>query len=1155
MRIAFFFFCALFVLMFAACDDNKPNGTTDNDTTTPAVGSEGGPCYPNGTCNDGLQCLSDICVEMPDALNDETTADEDEIATEDAPDKTESVIPDDDQQLIEDDILPDSDTYVAKCGNDNIDDGETCELGDTIDCALVPDKNFASGTTASCNNSCTGWLDIVCTTCGNGAKDDGELCEKGTTLDCASIPGKSYETGTLATCNASCTGWNDKDVCTVETPITCNNGTFDDGSELCEAGFETSCADIPGMNYADSGNAVCNDTCTGWNDEVACTTCGNGVKDGGETCEKGTIIDCGSIAGKNYETGTDATCNDTCTGWNDAAVCTLKPIETCDNGTYDPGLEVCEKGLTTPCEEIPSANYAAVGTATCNDTCTGWNDATACTTCGNGAKDASEVCDGSATLSCATVFGNYTGDTACLDDCTGYDITDCTAATRTYTCTDKPATGTAWNTVSSYTQTWSGSAWLPVDDPTTEYNATASTTSCRYKCATNYTWNGTACAANTRTYTCSVKPASNTAWNTVSSYTQTWNGSEWMPVDDPLTEYNETGSATSCQYKCATNYTWNGSSCVAGTKTYTCNAKPATGTVWNTVSSYIQTWTGTTWNPADDAVTDYNVTGSATSCRYKCDINYTWSGSVCVANTRPYNCSVKPSIGTIWNTVSSYTQTWNGSEWMPVDDSTTEYNETGSATSCQFVCATNYNWTGTECEAATKNFSCNAIPTANGVYNTAPSYSQTWSGTAWEPADDAVTEYNATPSTTSCRFVCDAGYVWNSVTQTCPVADICSNGVVETGEECDTYDTTCNDISTAFNYGVAPCSELCDVLDTNLCMYKSSFAGLISSIDVDNNENVYIVKNLYPSQGIFLYKYNNAGSLVWNKSLQSVDEGGLYSPSYGAVDSQNKIYATSMIKAGTDQYTGVFLIKYNEDGSEAWHTMTGTGDSLDEEVSAITIDASDNIYVAGKYSSQSKIFVYMFNSSGTVLRKVYLDNLANHYADVAVDSAGLIYALGYNEQTCRMAIFDSNASPKCSYTWSTTTYSYQAITVDSNGNPYVAGVHELAVGREAVLTKMTAACEISSHIGWDSGRYLNSFSVAFDVTADSDNNFYMGGYTVVEGGNKDYFVAKWDVSGAMLWQYVDGEPAQEKLTTMALDNNKHLYIAGEEIPYTKINNN
>ncbi|MDD4151554.1 MAG: fibrinogen-like YCDxxxxGGGW domain-containing protein, partial [Candidatus Gracilibacteria bacterium] len=61
------------------------------------------------------------------------------------------------------------------------------------------------------------------------------------------------------------------------------------------------------------------------------------------------------------------------------------------------------------------------------------------------------------------------------------------------------------------------------------------------------------CSANSQTYTCSGLP-SNAIWNTVSSYTQTWNGSAWVPANSTTT-YNTTASTTSCNYKCNTNYT------------------------------------------------------------------------------------------------------------------------------------------------------------------------------------------------------------------------------------------------------------------------------------------------------------------------------------------------------------------------------------------------------------------------------------------------------------------------------------------------------------------------------------------------------------------------------------------------------------------------
>ena len=111
---------------------------------------------------------------------------------------------------------------------------------------------------------------------------------------------------------------------------------------------------------------------------------------------------------------------------------------------------------------------------------------------------------------------------------------------------------------------------------------------CPWSCNANYTQSGSSCVANTRTFSCSAKPAS-TDWNTVSSYTQTWNGSAWAPVDSP-TAYNATGDTNSCRYKCASNYTWNGSSCVAAFVCGVTQVKDAENNAYDTILINGQCW-------------------------------------------------------------------------------------------------------------------------------------------------------------------------------------------------------------------------------------------------------------------------------------------------------------------------------------------------------------------------------------------------------------------------------------------------------------------------------------------------------------------------------------------------------------------------------------
>ena len=67
------------------------------------------------------------------------------------------------------------------------------------------------------------------------------------------------------------------------------------------------------------------------------------------------------------------------------------------------------------------------------------------------------------------------------------------AMTRDAECKGLPENA-QWNTVSTITQTWSGSAWEPSTNG--EYNEAASTEECRFKCKTWYTWDGEECIKN-----------------------------------------------------------------------------------------------------------------------------------------------------------------------------------------------------------------------------------------------------------------------------------------------------------------------------------------------------------------------------------------------------------------------------------------------------------------------------------------------------------------------------------------------------------------------------------------------------------------------------------------------------------------------------------
>ncbi|EKE30023.1 MAG: hypothetical protein ACD_2C00057G0003 [uncultured bacterium (gcode 4)] len=426
----------------------------------------------------------------------------------------------------------------------------------------------------------------------------------------------------------------------------------------------------------------------------------------------------------------------------------------------------------------------------------------------------------------------------------------CNADTKTFTCPSTKPANTVWNSVSSYAQTWNGVAWLPANS-TTDYNTTASATSCRYNCSpwfhTEDWWNS--CVSNTAVctianwtwnktwnwsswWTCTVTSCN--SWYTSSSNTciasncvastQTvnWHSYSLSAFNHSTTQSKSTtiaisnGNRTytqvfSCDFgnispswtesdspDCNTNYTWNWWSCVAWTQTFTCAATKPANTVWNTVSSYTQTWNWSAWSPSNSS-TSYNTAASTSSCNYKCSATYHTenSWSTCVSDTK--SCTISN-----W----AWTQTWNWSAWglcivtscnsgyveqsnlcvadvcgwtVPANWSSNATSQTVSKSwgynltpgQCTFKCDTNYTWNWTACVANTQTYTCAAKP-SNTDWNTVSSFNQTWNGSAWLPANSATT-YNTTASTTACNYKCSSWFhdeSWCvSNTRSCSITD------------------------------------------------------------------------------------------------------------------------------------------------------------------------------------------------------------------------------------------------------------------------------------------------------------------------------------------------------------------------------------------------
>ncbi len=212
---------------------------------------------------------------------------------------------------------------------------------------------------------------------------------------------------------------------------------------------------------------------------------------------------------------------------------------------------------------------------------------------------------------------------------------------KIFNCESLPVAHAVWNTVSSYEQVWQNNKWFPADDSVIEYNEIPSLTSCRFKCAENFTWAGNSCQCggdfhqegeeclvSSRTAKCAPDKPVNTDWTTASEYKQEWNqeNKKWEPVFK--TAYGESDTGAPCRYQCVQHSTYDPASgqCKSETRTKACDPMPNLAE-WNGPIEYLQVWNAvsSSWQPI--LATEYSKT--AGNCKFICTGILVWDGDSC----------------------------------------------------------------------------------------------------------------------------------------------------------------------------------------------------------------------------------------------------------------------------------------------------------------------------------------------------------------------------------------------------------------------------------------------------------------------------------------------------------------------------------------------
>lgn len=338
-----------------------------------------------------------------------------------------------------------------------------------------------------------------------------------------------------------------------------------------------------------------------------------------------------------------------------------------------------------------------------------------------------------------------------------------------------------------------------------------------------------------------------------------------------------------------------------------------------------------------------------------------------------------------------------------------------------------------------------------------------------------------------------------------------------------------------------------------------------SDIAVDANGNVYVTgkadndASINTNNDYATIKYNSSGAQQWVKIYN-----GSTNLSDGtnaiAVDGSGNCFVTGESKENTSQKDGT-TIKYNSAGVQQWiKKSNGIGDNSDSG-SAITVDASGNVYVAGYTfgnGTDRDICVMKINSIGDTLWVKKYDGNAGKTDQanaIAVDASGNVYITGYAKNTLTGNDYITIKYNSVGDTVWTKNYNgtgngsdkASALFVDGAGNVYVTGYSDSDPSLASNYNYVTIKYNSAGTQLWASfyNGSTNGADRANGIVVDASGNVFVTGKSF-NGTNDDIVTIKYNSSGIQqnIATYSGGY-GDDTPNAIAIDANSNIYVTGQ----------
>jgi len=369
---------------------------------------------------------------------------------------------------------------------------------------------------------------------------------------------------------------------------------------------------------------------------------------------------------------------------------------------------------------------------------------------------------------------------------------------------------------------------------------------------------------------------------------------------------------------------------------------------------------------------------------------------------------------------------------------------------------------------------------------------------------------------------------------------------------------------------------------------------------------------------VVLVKYDSGGTAQWARTVSAGSDNSQFNAV--AVDASGNVYAAGY-QFGTGAYTygagvsatgihsqyNVVLVKYNSSGTAQWARTVSAGSGR-SQFSAVTVDASGNVYAAG-YQSAGAVGAYTYgtgvsatgtysddvvlvkyNSSGTAqwARTVSAGSGSSYFRAVAVDASGNVYAAGvqsgtgaftygagvtatgtYSGNNVVLVKYDSGGTAQ----WARTVSAgggiseFNAVAADPSGNVYAAGYQSAGAagaftygaGVSATGTNIYNNVVLVKYNSSGNAQWARTVSAGSSggsqfnaVTVDASGNVYAAGYqngtcaygTGVSATGNSVVLVKYNSSGTAQWAPTSVGGLESRFHAVAADPSGNVYAAG-----------